>query len=282
MMRKLIAVIIRFLPAGLISRAWGVVVRWQRPRFFVALAKRLFVRFTGIDLAEAEKSIEEYISIEDLFVRYLKTNARSIDVAADAIISPVDGIIGMCGLVLQGTLLQVKGRSYSLAQLLNDEREAARFEGGAYATIYLSPKDYHRIHAPIAGAVHNATVIPGRLLPVFSEVIERIEDLFARNERVVTYIDTETSGCVALVKVGATMVGRIGVTYDLTIRTNTTRAYIRRIEYPEPYVLQKGDEVGVFELGSTVILITEPGRISFDAIAPLQSVQMGLRIGTIH
>lgn len=279
--RRLVVDLVQRLPAGALSRLWGACVRWRRPRRLVDVAKHVFVALNAIDLNEAAEPIESYDSLEALFVRRLRADARPVAPEPDAVASPVDGTVGACGVVEAGVLVQVKGRVYSLAKLLGSDEAATRFEGGSYATVYLAPSNYHRIHAPVAGVIREATVIPGRLLPVFRESLERIDELFARNERLITYLDSDHAGRLAVVKVGATCVGRIGVVYDSSARTNVANASIRRLSYESPYVIGKGDELGVFEFGSTVVLIAERGRVVFDGIEEGQSIRVGSRIGTV-
>ncbi|HSI06313.1 MAG: archaetidylserine decarboxylase [Myxococcota bacterium] len=271
----------RRLPQAMVSRAWGWLARRKHPKLGVALLKRTFVRATGIDMSEAQEPIGTYSTLEDLFVRHLKTGARRIEPQPDAVVSPVDGTVGEVGLIEDGTLMQVKGRSYSLARLLDDEEEAKRFEGGAYATLYLAPHDYHRIHAPVSGSISQGALVPGALFPVFREALERIDELFARNERIITYIDNKTCGRVAVVKVGATLVGRISLAYDDSVHTNVKGQARAALRYDPAHAMQKGAELGAFELGSTVILVCEEGRISLEELAPGRKVKMGQRIGTL-
>jgi phosphatidylserine decarboxylase len=247
----------------------------------VRLLQKVFVAATGINMAEASADMQHYETLEDLFVRQLKTGVRRIDPAPEVIVSPVDGTVGAAGTVKDGTLLQVKGRTYDLGTLLGDAADAARYEGGAFMTVYLSPQDYHRIHAPVAGHVSDAHVIPGGLLPVFAEAVDKIDGLFARNERIVTYIDTPHAGRLAVVKVGATLVGRITLAYDPSVWSNQPKQKRKRLSYDPPRVLHKGHELGSFELGSTVVLVAEPGRLRLDSVAQGQKLRMGQRIGVI-
>ncbi len=274
----------RTLPQGLVSRAWGWLARRRRPRVAIHALKHVFVRGTGIDMSEALFDVASYPTLEALFVRKLKSGARQVDPDPVAFVSPVDGTVGQSGMVIDGTLLQVKGRTYKLAELLGDATDAQRFEGGAYATLYLAPRDYHRIHAPLSGQVSEGVVIPGALMPVFIDAVKSVDDLFARNERIITYIDTPKHGRVAVVKVGATLVGRITLAYDPDVWTNRPGQRQRRMRYNPPRLLQKGAEVGTFELGSTVIVIAEPRRVKLDvgAIEPGAKVRMGARIGTLQ
>lgn len=281
MNRALLVEAVKVLPQGLLSRAWGWLARRQQPRLLVEVYKRSFVRLTGIDMREASAPVGTYPSLEALFVRTLKNGARRIDPDPSALVSPVDGTVGMSGTVTHGLVMQLKGRSYSVARLLDDAERAERFEGGHFMTIYLAPYNYHRIHAPVSGEVTEATAIPGTLLPVFPAAVERVDGLFAQNERLVTYIDSPDAGRLALVKVGAMLVGRISVTFDPSLRTNATHHRKRHVTYAPPRLISKGAEVGAFELGSTVVLLCEPGRSTLDALQPGTRVRMGQRLGVL-
>ncbi len=281
--RELLLDLVERLPQGTVSRAWGWLARRKHPRAAVNIAKHMFVKTYGIDMNEATESTDSYACLEDLFVRRLRPGMRRIDPQPTAVVSPVDGVVGTCGKVTHGTVMQVKGREYSVERLLGDADEAARFEGGSYATFYLAPKDYHRIHAPISGEIHESMLIPGHLLPVFPESLERFDELFARNERLITFIDGATAdvGRVAVVKVGATMVGKITLAYDPDVWTNRRGQGIRRSHYSPARLIQKGAEVGAFELGSTVVLLAERGKVDFSVLHPGMVVKMGQRIGNL-
>ena len=281
MNREVVVDIVERLPQAAISRAWGWIARRRYPKVGVDALKRVFVAATGIDLTEAQEDIGDFDCLEDLFVRRLRPGVRRVEPDASAVVSPVDAMIGACGRVQDDTLFQVKGRSYRLSRLLDDAENAKRFEGGPYATFYLSPRDYHRIHAPVSGVVKEARVVPGGLLPVFPEALEKVDELFARNERIITYIDTTHAGRIAVVKVGATLVGRISLSYDLAVHTNQPGQSRRTLHYDPPHLIQKGADLGAFELGSTVVLIGENGRVDFDGIHPGSSTRMGLRIGSV-
>lgn len=282
MNREVVVDIVERLPQAVISRAWGWMARRRRPRAGVSVLKRVFVAATGIDLTESRDSIDDFECLEDLFVRRLRPGTRRVEPDSSAVVSPVDGLVGACGTVEDDTLLQVKGRSYRLSRLLDDEENAARFEGGPYATFYLSPRDYHRIHAPVSGVVQEARVVPGGLLPVFPEALEKVDELFARNERIITYIDTSHAGRVAVVKVGATLVGRISLAYDPDVHTNEKGQVRRTLNYNPPHLIQKGADLGAFELGSTVVLIGEKDGIDLSGIEEGQAIRMGLRVGSVR
>jgi len=281
MNREVVVDIVERLPQATISRAWGWIARRRYPKVGVEVLKRVFVAATGIDLSEAQEDISDYDSLEDLFVRRLRPGLRRVEPDSTAVVSPVDAMTGVCGTVEQDTLFQVKGRSYRLSRLLDDEENAKRFEGGPYATFYLSPRDYHRIHAPVSGVVREARVVPGGLLPVFPEALQKVDELFARNERLITYIDTTHAGRVAVVKVGATLVGRISLAYDPDVHTNKQGQTRRTIHYDPPHLIQKGADLGAFELGSTVVLVGEKGKVDFSGLVEGNATRMGLRIGSV-
>ncbi len=268
------------LPQATMSQAWGWVADRRRPRLAVELLKRAFVKAVGVDMSEAQEEIGAYRTLGELFVRRLRSGARRIDPDPAAVICPVDGLAGACGRIEAGTLLQVKGRRYSVARLLDDAPQAARFDGGEFVTLYLSPRDYHRVHAPLAGEVAEGLLVPGALMPVFGASVDRVDELFARNERLVTYLDTPDAGRLAVVLVGATLVGRITVTYDPEIAAN--RGLGRQVlRYAPPRALAKGAELGAFHMGSTVVVLAEPGRLRLQRIAAGAPVRLGQRLGVI-
>ncbi len=282
MNREWVVDVVARLPQGMVSRAWGWLARRRHPRAGVALLKRGFVAATGIDLREAAEPISSYRTLEDLFIRPLKAGARRIDPAPDAVVSPVDGTVGASGVVEQGTALQLKKRRYSVAKLFGSAAEAERFEGGHFLTFYLSPKDYHRVHAPLAGRVQRARVIPGALMPVFHESLVKVDELFARNERLITFLEDERVGRFAVVKVGATLVGRISVAYDESLRSNDPSVSHLDRDYPNEPKVQKGGELGAFELGSTVVLFFEKGAVRLEGLEPGQAIRLGERVATIR
>ncbi len=281
MPKKMLVNITEQLPQLALSKAWGWLARRRRPKLGVGIAKHAFVLAAGIDMTEAKDDIADFDTLEDLFVRELRPERRRVEPDPTAFISPVDAEIGAFGAVESGTLMQVKGRSYGIGQLLGDQEMGQRFEGGSYVTLYLSPSDYHRVHAPVAGAITEARLCPGGLRPVYVEALDMIDGVFAQNERLITYIDTAHAGRVAVVKVGAMLVGRISVTYDRTFITNTKRVTPLHRRYDPPFLVTKGAEIGAFQLGSTVVLISEAGKIDLDGIVAGAPIRFGQRIGTI-
>jgi phosphatidylserine decarboxylase len=236
----------------------------------------LAARALGMDLSEARDPIGTYGSLDELFVRHLCADARSWPVERGVAGSPVDGIIGAAGRVESGDLVQAKGRTYTVAQLLDDPDQAMRFEAGTYLTLYLAPRHYHRIHAPVAGMIGWARHVPGRLLPVNRPAVARIDRLFPRNERLVVVIEPRPGAAevgaaealdgevwrpapcaVAVVAVGAFNVGRITADFDERLVTNRRGARAATREYDPPLAVDRGDALMAFHLGSTVVLLFE-------------------------
>src|SRR5688572_5061286 len=210
---RLILALLGRLPQGSLSRAFGGVADVPLPRPLRRPVLGAFARAVGIDLAEAELPLEEYGSLNAFFVRRLRPGARSWPLAEGVLASPVDGIVGQLGTVREGRVLQAKGRWYSAAELLADPAGAGPYEGGSFVTLYLSPRHYHRIHAPCAGTIAKAEHVPGALLPVNEAAVAHVPNLFSRNERLVAYLDGPV-GRVAVVAVGAYNVGRISAAFD--------------------------------------------------------------------
>jgi phosphatidylserine decarboxylase len=271
--------LLRVLPKAAMSRAVGSATRLPAPRFVHGAAERLFVHHYGVRMDEAEQPLGAYPSFSAFFTRRLKPGLRPIAEGEQVIVSPVDGCVAAFGRAEHGRMIQAKGRDYSLAALLDDPGEGQAFEGGAYVTLYLSPRDYHRIHAPLAGKIEAASYVPGKLFPVNAPSVRCIPNLFCVNERLITYLST-AAGRVAVVSVGATCVGRVRASYDdLATRR---RGGPRKVHYEQPIPIEKGAELGVFEMGSTVILVFEPGRVGLaETLAEGATVHMGEAIARI-
>lgn len=272
---------LRRLPQGALSRVTGRLADVRIPVPLRTLVLGMFARFAGIEVAEAERPLIEYESVDAFFVRRLKPGARCWPDDGRVITSPVDGAVGEIGTITGGVLLQAKNRPYSAASLLDDAAMATRFEGGDYVTLYLSPRDYHRVHTPCAGTVALARHVPGALLPVNDPAIHHVPELFPRNERVTCYLDGP-GGCVALVAIGAFNVGRIELVFDQGFTTNRRNATAGDRDYAPPVVVGRTDEVMVFHLGSTIVLLFEPGRVRLaDTLRAGRSVRLGEMIGSL-
>lgn len=243
-------------------------------------AIKWFVKHYNVNTDEIEKPADEYNSLADFFIRKLKPGAREIDPRPDAIVSPVDGLVSNFGDINGDTLIQAKGKDYTLNALLADTEYAETFINGKYVTLYLSPRDYHRMHTPLDGSVYAMRYIPGKLFSVNAFGVRNIDNLFAVNERLVNYFDT-AAGKVAYIMVGAMNVGRIRVVYD-EFATNTKKTSAFYKPYDKPHEFQKGDEIGRFELGSTVILLFEKDRVQFtDELYENMEIKLGKAIAGI-
>jgi phosphatidylserine decarboxylase len=268
----------RLLPKNLLSRAAGALTRWEAPRYLRLAAIRAFATRYRVDLSSSP-DLETYRTFGEFFARPLRPGLRPIAPGEAVVVSPVDGTVSEAGLSTAGRLVQAKGIDYAVATLVGDEALARRLEGGAWTTIYLSPRDYHRIHFPLGGLVTAWRHLPGRLWPVNPASVRLVPGLFGVNERLVTVMRTPVGLC-AVVAVGATIVGRVRACYDPAVpATNTARTASHR-EYPNPIPVEKGQELGAFEMGSTVILLFEPGRVALDPrLVPGAEVLVGEPIG---
>lgn len=279
----------RLLPVNAISRAAGRFAALRLPAPVQRAEIRLFSRVFDVDLDEARDPIESYACFQDFFTRPLREGARPIDPGPEAFVSPCDGAWGSSGFVKDGAILQVKGRPYSVAALLGSQADAHRYEGGRFATLYLSPRDYHRFHTPAAVRVVRASHLPGRLWPVNSLGLEGVDGLFAENERICAHMELDGSadapggsgGALCLVAVGATMVGSVRVTFD-DLETNRAGAGPAHADYQgSPPRFEKGEEWGRFRFGSTIVLLAAPGVVELECQPPGTKLRLGERIGTL-
>ncbi|HEX6750317.1 MAG TPA: archaetidylserine decarboxylase [Longimicrobium sp.] len=279
---------LRRLPQGALSRAFGAIADVPLPRPLRKPVLGGFARMVGADVDEAAAPLDSFPSLNRFFTRELKPGARTWPHDPRVAACPVDGAVGQLGRVTGGKLIQAKGRTYSLRDLLDEDGEWERFDGGAFVTLYLSPKDYHRIHAPCDGGIPRARHVPGALMPVNVPAVMHVPDLFARNERLLCYLDGPL-GRVAVVAVGAYNVGRISAAFDAEWNaapgavgwiTNRRGAEARTKTYHPPVDVRQGDHIMTFHLGSTVVLVFEPGRVALaPGLAPGTAVRLGMEIG---
>lgn len=247
---------------------------------------RWFVRKYGVDMDEAlQPDVAAYATFNDFFTRALRPGARPI--AAAPLVSPVDGAISQLGAIEHDQILQAKAHRYSTTALVGgDAALAARFHDGAFATLYLSPRDYHRIHMPCDGVLQRMIHVPGALFSVNPVTARGVPGLFARNERVVCVFDSPTVGLFVLVLVGATIVGSMATVWHGVVNPPRTRR-VREWHYgagqQTPVRLRQGEEMGRFLLGSTVVLLfAKDAGVRFDGSwEPGRSIRMGQPMATV-
>jgi len=251
-------------------------IRWKP---FKNLAIRIYTQLHTVNLAEAEITDKYgYESLNAFFTRALKAEARPLDSENSNWVCPVDGTVSQAGAIENGRIFQAKGHDYSLLELLGgDEAQAEPFNNGKFATLYLSPRDYHRIHMPVDAELKQMTYIPGRLFSVAAYTVNAIPRLFARNERVVCRFETE-HGPMVMVLVGAINVSATETTWHGLVTGMSGK--INTFDYAAgEVVLKRGDEMGRFNLGSTVILITTENFELDQSIEAGTAVRMGRSIG---
>lgn len=267
----LIVTLLSVVPKGLGSRLQGLAARTGLSRQLI----RWYAQRYAVNLDEMEGVPEDYATLQDFFVRPLKAGMRPIDPAPEALVSPCDARVYTFGtLTADGQLPPEAGLPLDAHQLMGDPS----WGGGGFAVLYLSPKDYHRVHHPLDGEVQSARYLPGALWPVFPEATRRVPNLFAVNERVAVTVAHPTAGPVGVVLVGAYGVGRMSLSFDALV-TNTGAAASAHV-YNPPLPARRGEELGRFNLGSTVILITRPGAVEWQ-LTQDASVKVGQRIGTL-
>lgn len=252
------AQLLRVLPRTRITRVVGRLCELPLSPTVSRAVVGAYVRAYDVNLDEAEPLNGEgaYPSFDAFFTRPLRAGARSIDADSATFLSPSDGRLDVVGPV-NGDDIVVKGRPYRASDLLGSETAAARYDGGQFAVIYLSPRDYHRVHTPVAGKLVEVRSCPGDLFPVNSVSERHIPNFLARNRRVAMELETEQHGLVSVVMVAAMIVGRVTVTgvdaRDVPVGTH---------RFDPPLELERGAELGIFHLGSTAVIFTEPGRVA--------------------
>ena len=240
-----------------------------------------FARSYGVDMSEAERpALDDYGSFNEFFTRGIRP--RPLPADPRRLACPVDGYVSRVDFIREGSIIQAKGREYTVADLLADEDVAAEFWNGSYCNLYLAPHNYHRVHMPCAGRLRHWSYVPGRLLSVSPATARAVPNLFSTNERVVAVFDTEF-GPMAYVMVGALLVGGIETVWHGRVTPPHRRKPLARYYEPTTTVkLERGAEVGRFMMGSTVILLAPAGAVAWnDGLQPDRPVRMGTDIGSI-
>ncbi len=291
-------VLLYLLPKNAISRWAGRFAALRLPGPLQRAELRLFARWAGVDLTEAARPLDAYPSLQAFFSRSLREGARPIEGDVHALTSPCDGTWGAAGPIDGGSLVQAKGRTYRVRDLLGDVDIADGYEGGFFATFYLSPRDYHRFHTPTAGRFRRLDYWPGALWPVNHGGLYAVDALFATNERICAYLEPEgvvesdvayevvgaiasehVRSAIAMVAIGATMVGSVRLAFD---RLTTNRPHAlpqgRDLGSRSPY-FERGAEWGHFEFGSTIVMLIAPDSFDLDARPAGSKLRLGEVIG---
>ncbi len=268
------------VPQHLLSRSVGTLAASENTFIKNTFIKNFAAKY-AVNMAEAiEENPLAYKSFNDFFTRALKANARPIAINPKAIISPADGAISQIGAISADKIFQAKGHNYSVVTLLGgDAKRAEAFIGGQFATVYLSPKDYHRVHMPFTGKLTQMIYVPGDLFSVNTTTAENVPNLFARNERVVCLFDTEV-GQMAVVLVGAMIVAGIATAWAGNLAPQGKSVVITH--YDGSITLNKGDELGRFYLGSTAIVLFGANVMSWrNNLTATAPVRMGEAMGEV-
>ncbi|MCH2187180.1 archaetidylserine decarboxylase [Myxococcota bacterium] len=278
--------VIRLLPRSALSAALGRIAEVRVPRSLRGPLWRGFAAAVGADLSEVRDPLESFECLQAFFTRALRPGVRALSSDLGDLVAPCDGAWGESGRVESGRLVQVKGRTYSLAEFLDDPECAHQFEGGSFATFYLAPRDYHRFHAPCDAQVQKATHVPGQLWPVNRIGLEGISDLFVRNERICASMkmaggSSQRATDLVMVAVGATLVGKIRLTFDDLV-SRRRGAGLTTHTYADGIALKRGEEWGRFEFGSTIVMIVAPGQASLAERPPGTPLRLGETIGRIR
>ncbi|AJD49578.1 phosphatidylserine decarboxylase [Isoalcanivorax pacificus W11-5] len=277
-------VLLQYLvPQHLLSRLVGWCARSEIPWIKTTFINQFSNRF-DIDLSEAViEDPDQFASFNAFFTRALKDGARPIAPEADDIACPADGTISQLGKLRGSDVLQAKGQYYSVYELLGgDSALASEFSNGHFATVYLSPRDYHRVHMPVTGTLREMIYVPGKLFSVNAVTTRQVPRLFARNERAVCIFDTE-QGPVAVILVGAMIVAGIETVFAGQVTPQPTEITRTRYDRVEPVVIEKGAELGRFMLGSTVVMLFPEGACDWEAGLGAESpVRMGQPLGKVR
>lgn len=265
--------ITKYLPKKELSRLVGKIAHWRGPSWWAQLTIMIFSHFYRINLSEMDGVIQDYPSLGEFFIRRLKPGIRPI--GESPIVHPVDGVITQSGLIQNGSLIQAKGMSYTIEDLTLDKESNAKWGNGYFTTYYLCPTDYHRVHSPADGEIVRVRHISGELWPVNEWSTQHIKGLFAKNERIVVELLTEL-GPLAVVFVGATNVGSIELAFDPEIYGNNPEAYTVETKKYEKLFVKKGDELGWFRMGSTVVNLFPSAFI--EKINPVQKIAQRVRV----
>lgn len=268
------------LPQHGLSRLVGKLAASTTPWIKDTFIQRFAARY-NVDMSEAlEPNLAHYASFNDFFTRALKPNARRLCTQPDSILCPADGAISQLGPITNDRVFQAKGHDYSLGDLLADESRVGAFIGGQFATVYLSPRDYHRVHMPLTGRLTRSVYVPGDLFSVNTLTAQTVPNLFARNERLIAHFDT-AAGPMVVILVGAMIVASIETVWG-GVEAIGSEIRVRDFIGDEQITLNSGDELGRFRLGSTAIVLFGPNVMQWEkSFVSGSPTRMGQRLGAL-
>jgi phosphatidylserine decarboxylase len=271
------------LPQHTLSH-WMSCLTHSKTKWLKNLFIKQIIKHYGVNMDEALiQDINAFKSFNEFFTRELKPEARPLSMVKNAIVSPADGVVSQAGKITAGDIFQAKGKSFTVTELLGgSEERAAPFNDGIFTTIYLSPKDYHRLHMPLTGKLTEMVHVPGKLFSVNAATTEAVPRLFARNERVCCLFDTE-AGPMALILVGAIFVSSVETVWHGVV-TPPTRTTVQQWQYADKApTLQQGEEMGRFNMGSTIIVLFGKDHAQWQAeLVAGQAVKLGELIGKVN
>jgi phosphatidylserine decarboxylase len=269
------------LPHRALSRVVYWATRWTFAPWKNFLVGKI-VRSYQVDMTEAAQPDPfAYSHFNAFFTRKLRPDARRADTAPDALIAPADGRISQAGPIVDGRIFQAKGQDYTAAELLGDEAASAPYRNGRFITIYLSPRDYHRVHMPLRGVLKETVHIPGRIFSVAPFAVNAIPRLFARNERLVCHFDG-AHGPFAVVMVGAILVSSVATVWDGLVIPPYAPSIRRKSFAGQNITLDRFAEMARFNMGSTVIVLLPEGVVELDTLTSQQAIKVGQRLGEMH
>lgn len=248
--------ITRFLPKNHLSYSVGKLVHFRFPRFIWTPLIKIFAKVYKINLEEAEKAVEEYPTLGEFFIRKLKPGTRPV--GRTWAVHPADSVITQAAIMTDGKLIQAKDKTYNVKEFTGFDQALDIYSDGQFLTYYLCPTDYHRVHSPVDGTIVRVIHKPGALWPVNNWSTTNIHELFSINERVYVEIKTDR-GLVGVVFVAATNVGDIALSFDPEIRGNKFKINKAFVKSYNNLDIQKGDELGMFRMGSTIVMLYQKG-----------------------
>lgn len=282
---RLFALLLYILPHHLLSQVMYGITRCEWMPFKNMLIRQA-IKLYNIDMSiAAEPDPAVYRSFNAFFTRPLRADARPLAIEDNAVLSPVDGAVSQSGQIINGRIFQAKGQDYSLEELIGGDRSLIdAFEDGSFATIYLSPRDYHRIHIPLAGHLKKMLHVPGRLFSVSPSTTRTVPRLFSRNERVVNLFETD-AGPMAVIMVGAIFVASMDTVWAGTVAplSRSIRSWDYNNTESEPALFEQGAEIGRFNMGSTVVLLFGKDAVKWGAtMTPDSTLKMGQSIAVVQ